>query len=253
MKLIKSKKSPNHFKGRGGWKADIIVFHQTGGDKLAPALNWYLNPNSQCSPNWVIDKNGDIYELVAPDNAAYCNGTRTTAGNLCYKNATSAIVRSRATNANYYTYSMEFVHCAKGDITEAQIAAAVELIKDVIFPNMRKNGTTPHADRQHFIGHCEINPVTRAFCPGKKFPYNEIIARVNGKEPTSTPTTAPPVYAVGDKVHIKNSAKTYAGTAIKIPAAYKGTAQTYTVMQTTASRVLLKELYSWVDTEDLEK
>lgn len=179
MNLIKTKSSPNHYKGRYGWKADVIVFHQTGGSELTPALNWYLNPNAQCSPNWVIDVNGDIYELVSPDNAAYCNGTTKTEGRLYYKNATSKIVRSRSTNANYYTYSMECVHCAHGDITSAQVSAIVELIKNVIIPHMKKNGVVPKIDREHLIGHCEINPITRAFCPGKNFPYDKIIALVN--------------------------------------------------------------------------
>lgn len=180
MNLIKNKSSPNHYNGRFGWKADMIVCHQTGGSELAPALNWYLNPNAQCSPNWVIDTNGDIYELVSPENAAYCNGTTTKSGNLYYKNATSAIVKSRATNANYYTYSFECVHCAHGDITAEQVTAIVELIKNVIMPDMIKNGITPKIDREHLIGHCEINPITRSFCPGKNFPYDEIISRVNG-------------------------------------------------------------------------
>lgn len=185
MNLIKTKSSPNHYNGRFGWKADMIIFHQTGGSELTPALNWYLNPNAQCSPNWVIDTNGDIYELVSPENAAYCNGTTTKSGNLYYKNATSTIVKSRATNANYYTYSMECVHCAHGDITAEQVTAIVELIKNVIIPDMEKNGVTPKIDREHCIGHCEINPITRSFCPGKNFPYDEIIARVNGQDAAS--------------------------------------------------------------------
>lgn len=184
MNLIKTKSSPNHYNGRLGWKADLIVFHQTGGSELAPALNWYLNPNSQCSPNWVINTNGDIYELVSPDNAAYCNGTTVKDGALCYKKATSPIVRSRAANANYYTYSMECVHCAHGDITAEQVTAIIELIQNIIIPHMKKNGVVPQIDRKHLIGHCEINPATRSFCPGKNFPYDEIISRLNGKSDT---------------------------------------------------------------------
>ena len=76
MRLI-VKNSPNHYNSRAGHKADVIVFHQTGGDKLAPALNWYMNSAAQCSPNYLIDVNGDVYQLVSPDNAAWCNGTVT--------------------------------------------------------------------------------------------------------------------------------------------------------------------------------
>lgn len=190
MKLIVSNNSPNHFNGRKDsngkvWKADIIVFHQTGGNELAPAMRWYLNPNAQCSPNWLIDTDGTIYQLVDPDNAAWCNGTSLNAGdNKYYGYALSSIVRSRKANANLYSLSAEFVHCQWGNITEAQKTAAVELIKNVIIPYMKKNGVTPVIDRTHVIGHSEVTPKTRdpekLNCPGKQFPFDEIIQRVNG-------------------------------------------------------------------------
>lgn len=200
MKLVTSNSSPNHYNGRKDnkgqvWKADIIVFHQTGGDELAPAIRWYLNANAQCSPNWLIDKDGTIYQLVDPSNAAWCNGTSTSpSDNKYYGYALSEIVRSRKVNANLYSLSAEFVHCARGDITEAQKTAAVELIQNVIIPYMKKNGVTPQIDRKHVIGHSEVTPKTRDpekfNCPGKLFPFDEIISRVNGKPvQTNTPTT----------------------------------------------------------------
>ena len=190
MKLVTSNSSPNHFNGRKDsngkvWKADIIVFHQTGGNELAPAMRWYLNPNAQCSPNWLIDTDGTIYQLVDPDNAAWCNGTSLNAGdNKYYGYALSSIVRSRKANANLYSLSAEFVHCQWGNITEAQKTAAVELIQNIIIPYMKKNGVTPVIDRTHVIGHSEVTPKTRdpekLNCPGKQFPFDEIIQRVNG-------------------------------------------------------------------------
>lgn len=187
MNLIK-KNSPNHYNGRGGWKADVIVFHQTGGDKLAPALNWYLNPAAQCSPHFVIDTNGDIYQLVNLDNGAWCNGTNTTPGDrLFYGSALSPIVRARKTNANYYTYSVEFVHCLHGEINNAQITAAVELIVNVIIPHMKSQGVIPTIDRDHLIGHSDVAPIARpnGSCPGKNFPFDTIISSV--RKQNSTP------------------------------------------------------------------
>ena len=275
MKII-YKNSPNHYNGRNGWKADVIVFHQTGGTSAADALKWYLNPNAQCSPNWVIDKDGTIYQLVHPNNAAYCNGTRTDPNQkLYYGLATSKLVRERKTNANFFTYSMEFVHCQWGNINQAQIDAAVELIKNIIIPNMRANGITPSLDRDHFIGHCEIDPITRAACPGKLFPYQTIIDMVAGKSvitqpsynvegksanfaaivkpnitSTSNKTTT---FNANDKVKILATATTYAGVATKIPTAYKGDKITYTISKISGDRALIKELYSWVWIKDLKK
>ena len=256
MKLIK-KNSPNHYNGRAEWKADMICFHQTGGTLVTPALNWYMNKAAQCSPNYVIDTNGDVYQLVDPDHAAWANGTATKANEKTFYGCSlSKIVRDRATNANYYTYSIEFVHCQWGNINEAQVAAAVELIKTVIVPHMKKNGVTPKIDREHLVGHSDITPKTRDpekfNCPGKSFPYDEIISRVLGKTPVKTAESAVAL-AVGDKVTIKDSATTYAGVSAKIPAGFKDCSKIYTVSKVMSDRVLLKELYSWVWIKDLEK
>lgn len=195
MKEIQ-KNSPNHYNGRFGWKADVLVCHQTGGTTAAAALKWYLNPAAQCSPHFVVDTNGDFYSLVSLDNAAFCNGTRTDKGaKLYYGLATSKLVKNRKTNANYYTYSIEFVHCARGDITDEQVKTAIWLLKNRIIPHAKANGVKFKVDREHIIGHCEIDPVGRAYCPGKNFPYDRIIAGVLGKE-TEPKYDVKPVTAV---------------------------------------------------------
>ena len=253
MRII-LKSSPNHFNGRSGWKADMICFHQTGGTSSTGAIQYYRNPAAQCSPNWVIDVNGDIYQLVDPDNGAWANGTSTkTSDPKYYGYSLSKLVRERKTNANYYTYSIEFVHCQWGNINEQQVTAAVDLIKKVIIPHMKKNGVDPVIDREHFVGHSDITPKTRdpekANCPGKQFPYDEIIARVLGKKSAVKPAE----FVVGDKVTIKESATTYAGVSTKIPANFKGSKQVYTVSKVLGEKALLKELYSWVWVKDLER
>ena len=55
---------------------------------------------------------------------------------------------------------------------------------------------------------------------------------------------------VGDKVKIKPTAAYYSGTKIKIPEICKG--KVYTVQKVSGKRVLLKEIYSWVDSENIE-
>lgn len=250
MNIIK-KNSPNHYAGRYGWKPDVIVFHQTGGTAADPALRWYTNPDSSCCPHFVIDTNGDVYQLVDLDNAAWANGTNTKPGDrLYYGFALSETVRARKTNANYYTYSIEFVHCRWGDINEKQVAAAVELIKTAIIPHMKKCGVTPKIDREHLIGHSDVTPKTRDpekfNCPGKVFPYDEIISRVNGAASPSEPGIA-----VGDKVTLLPTADTYAGSTLAIPARFK--VKTFTVDKVMPGKVRLKELFSWVQKEDVRK
>lgn len=55
---------------------------------------------------------------------------------------------------------------------------------------------------------------------------------------------------VGDKVKIRASALYYSGTKIKIPEICKGKA--FTVQRVSGERVLLEEIYSWVDGMDIE-
>ena len=202
MLKITKKNSPNHYNGRCNWKADMIVLHQTGNNSATKSINWYMNPSAQCSPHFVIDVNGNVYQLVELANAAWCNGTNTKQGDkLWYGYSLSDIVKSRKTNANFYTYSIEFVHCQWGNISEEQKTAAVELIGTVIFPDMMSHGVKPVADKAHFIGHSDVSPKTRDpvkfNCPGKQFPYDEIISRVNGK-PATKPTTVTPAKAVDE-------------------------------------------------------
>lgn len=55
----------------------------------------------------------------------------------------------------------------------------------------------------------------------------------------------------GDRVVIKNTALYYSGTNIRIPQYCKG--KPYTVEKVSGKRVLLKEIFSWVNAEDIEK
>ena len=149
---------------------------------------------------------------------------------------------------------MEFVHCQYGNINEAQISAAIELIKTVIIPHMQKNGVTPQINRDHFIGHCEIDPVTRAFCPGKQFPYARIIDGVLGRTTAEKPQEKPVTVnlRVGDKVKVKSGAKTYTGTSL---AAFVY-GQEYDVMEIKGDRVVIgqkRKVTAAVRSEDLVK
>ena len=60
-------------------------------------------------------------------------------------------------------------------------------------------------------------------------------------------------FNIGDKVFIKSSAGSYSGTNIEIPASRKGKNRIYTVARVIAGRVLLQELFSWVDVNNLDK
>ena len=72
--------------------------------------------------------------------------------------------------------------------------------------------------------------------------------KLNGKTTTTTNTTS---IKVGDKVKVKSTATTYANSTKNIPQWVKN--GTYTVSKVDSSKVLLKEITSWVNLSDISK
>ena len=72
--------------------------------------------------------------------------------------------------------------------------------------------------------------------------------KLNGKTTTTTTTTS---FKVGDKVVVKSSATTYADSTKIIPSWVKG--GLYTISKISGSKVLLKEIVSWVKASDVKK
>ena len=126
MNLIKNL-SPN-YESRRGIIPCLIVNHITGGDRASSALNWFANPQSQTSSNYIVDTNGDIYECVPLQYAAWANGTTTVStSKVYYGNAVNPVVKQRGGNANLYSVSIEHVNEWGGNLTEKQLAATIEL------------------------------------------------------------------------------------------------------------------------------
>lgn len=175
-------KSPNRFNGRASCTPDIIVCHITEGSYKS-ALNWMLNPSSKVASHFLIGKDGTIAQLVDLTNAAWCNGTSATkSSNVYYGKATNPLVKNRSMNANYYTISIEFegiYATTKGALSDKQTQAAIDLIKWLKIEINRIYKKELVIDRNHLIGHYEINPVTKPYCPGKLFPFDNIIGQVN--------------------------------------------------------------------------
>lgn len=80
--------------------------------------------------------------------------------------------------------------------------------------------------------------------------YSPIIVAEDNEPEAPAPKPEPPAITVGATVRIKAGATKYA-TGQSIPAWVK--AKTHTVAQVTPSKALLKEIYSWVKINDIEK
>lgn len=196
MNIIK-KLSPNKYNGRNGWKPDMIVCHITEGS-YEGAISWLTNPASKASAHFVVAKDGRITQLVELTDGSWCNGTSTDPNSkVYYGKSTLKTVRERKTNANYYTVSIEHEGIwaqSKGKLTDAQLAATIELMKYIRSEVKRIYGIEIPIDREHIVGHYQINPVTKPNCPGSEFQFDAIIAALKGENPTvqqpeSKPTT----------------------------------------------------------------
>ncbi len=184
--------SPNNG-ARFGHKPDMICCHCTDAP-IGSVVNWFMNPDSEVSAHFAVSKAGKIHSFVPLERAAWCNGTNTTdpAAHNHYSRALSELVRQRRTNANFYTVSIEFEDWETGDLTEKQYQAGLWLMRFIAEKMKVLFGVDFSADREHIIGHYEVNPYSKASCPGKDFPFERFISDLNSSpEEPSLPEEPP--------------------------------------------------------------
>jgi N-acetylmuramoyl-L-alanine amidase len=166
---------------RGANIPDLIVDHIADGTYQG-TIGWEQTPApknpDQVSSHFIIGRDGEVTQMVEIPQCAWTQGLPL---NLIQK-ATLPIVRQRGINPNVYCVSIEhegFYAQTHGTLTDAQLAASIEVHKFIISEVKRIYGTTIPADRNHIVGHYEINPVNKPNCPGELFPFDKIIAALN--------------------------------------------------------------------------
>jgi len=170
---IQWKGTPNFRKGRKGYSPIAIVDHQTAG-KFPGCLNWMMNSQAQASSHYLINRQGEIFQLVKDEDTAWANGgVNKPTWNLY-----------NGVNPNLYTLSIEH-ECypevgGNGNLTDIQYQATVWLHKYLI-----DKWNIP-IDREHIIGHFQIDSVDRPNCPGSAFPWDKLMQDLN-PQPIYTP------------------------------------------------------------------
>ncbi|MFA7204195.1 MAG: peptidoglycan recognition family protein [Candidatus Caldatribacteriota bacterium] len=159
---INQRFSPNFTKGRKGNKIIAIVSHQTAGRGLG-SLTWLCNPVSQASAHYLILRDGTIYQLVKDENSAWHAGIVNKPSWKFYNSI----------NPNYLTIGIEH-ECypevgGDGNLTEQQYKATLWLHKQLI-----QKYNIP-IDKDHLIGHYQIDSINRPNCPGKAFPWDKLM------------------------------------------------------------------------------
>lgn len=158
--IDRSVRSPNKGYHNGfTHEPELLVWHITEGTN---SLGWLCNPASGASANYLIARNGHIYELVSPLESAWCNGDVKDPD---LANPVIAAIDAEGCNYNQRTISIECegfsTHWAAGAlVTPQQVDALVALSAWLCDTLLIR------PDRVHIIRHQQINNVDRHDCPG---------------------------------------------------------------------------------------
>lgn len=146
---ISEHSSPNHG-GRHGRVIEGVVIHVMEGSMDATA-SWFGSPKSSVSAHYGVSKLGAVVRYVDESLAAWHAGR--------VERPTAELVLDRpGINPNEYTIGIEHEGDGTEELTDAQRAATIELVRDIC---------TRHEipiDRYHIVGHHEIYAPKP--CPG---------------------------------------------------------------------------------------
>ncbi len=144
--------SPNFGERRpAGAKALCVVLHYTETRTLAQALGILRDPACEVSSHYVVDRDGDVYRLVAEDKRAWHAGVGSWRGE---------------TDVNSVSIGIEIVNAGPPEpYPDAQMRAVVALCRDIA---ARHPGV-------EFVGHSDVAP-GRKVDPGPLFPWARLAA-----------------------------------------------------------------------------
>lgn len=160
-----------HSPNRDGYgiprRVRLIVEHIADGER-EDTLRYFSTPGN-ASSNYVVDRDGTIYEVVPLEHAPHTNGDVQKPD---MSHPVIADIITRGHNPNPYSATIENIGYPGDDLTPAQIAANQHLVAWIA-----EQSALPVND-QTVIGHYRINSVTRWYCPS--FSSAEWAAIING-------------------------------------------------------------------------
>jgi N-acetyl-anhydromuramyl-L-alanine amidase AmpD len=183
-----SKPSPNRNGYAGTRRVDAVIWHVTAGG-FAGSLGWLTNPSSGASANYLINKDGAIYELVPPDQDAWANGAvaKPDTSNPLIPKWLGEKVNFNQRTVSIETVREESANERPGGFTEAQHRALVALTAWLC----QTFRLTP--DRTHIFGHRTIDSVNRPHCPGlAEAEWDAWVGEIKALVQGSTPPPQPP-------------------------------------------------------------
>lgn len=167
--------SPNFWRGRNGHIPTAIVDHIMEGTIEAANSRFQNADDNQvggrASTHFGVAKDGRIWQWVQMGDTAWGNGIMQTPDMSipwladCFNNDV---------NPNELTISIEHEGHSGDVFTEAQYQATLDLHRFIL------NFYKIPADRQHIIGHYQIESRDRAGCPGPGFPWTRLMNDLKG-------------------------------------------------------------------------
>lgn len=161
---------------RRGKVPQIIVNHITAG--TAESANYWFNDsnNLESSAHFIITKKGEIWQYVDISKNAWANGLMKTQMD---KTTSPFLIeyweQNNFINPNWISVSIEHEALKGESLTEKQYEATLWLHDFIIEEIKRMYDHDFIIDREHIIGHKEINKIDKPFCPMEDFPYERLI------------------------------------------------------------------------------
>lgn len=167
---------------RNGYKPIAICNHITGGT-ASSAHNWFTSTgNEVSSAHYIVTKKGEIWQYVDLASMAWANGVKmSTINDPNLQSKLAPLVKKMQTNPNYYTVSIEH-EGTDGELTEAQFQATVWLHKHIRDEVKQRFGSDIVFNRDNILGHYQIDPIRKPYCPGPKFPWDRLIKALTVQE-----------------------------------------------------------------------
>ena len=170
---VHDEECPNKYIGHNGTIPDMIVCHISF--DYGRIISLFYDEKTEVSSHFAVSRDGKYQQFVSLDNSSWANGTSFKDTSDVYNAfARSSIVKSRNMNANYYTFTIEH-ESMDGSLTKVQYQTSLKLMCQIIDYVKETYGVDFPIDKDHIVGHMDINPVVRVSCPGEKFPLEEFI------------------------------------------------------------------------------
>lgn len=170
--------SPNH--GERRQLVDMLVFHYTGMESAAAALDRLCDPKAEVSAHYLIDEDGTVYALVDEARRAWHAGAGYWAGE---------------TDINSRSVGIELQNPGHGfgyrDFPARQIAVLEKISRYLI--------TKYPIPTRHVLGHSDVAP-GRKQDPGELFPWRALAEVGIGRWPKARRPDGGPIIAPG-KTH----------------------------------------------------